>query len=286
MAALWGISGGLSGLLIDRGWEPLIVAFWRGLIGGVLALGWWPLAGGTRGRPNWRMVAPSVMAGLGVAGNLSFYCISIAHTSVAVAATLLYTAPLYVHPAALATGQERLRWTRGAALGLIMLGVVLLTNVVAVDTSQLSWLGILAGLAGGASYAVFIFGFRQASRHARPPSALAIAVAVFAVALLPLIDIGNAGPAPISHNLPLFIALSLVGGGLSFPAVCVRAAWHVARTGLGRGDNRTRDGRTVRPAGAGRYAGPAPARRHGIDHRHGDSAERRTGARRLWIARP
>lgn len=40
---------------------------------------------------------------------------------------------------------------------------------------------------------------------------------MFVVALLPLIDIGRAGPALISHHLPLFLALGLTGGGLSFP---------------------------------------------------------------------
>ncbi len=46
---------------------------------------------------------------------------------------------------------------------------------------------------------------------------LTIAFAVFVVAPLPLIDIGHAGRALISHHLPLFPALGLTGGGLSLP---------------------------------------------------------------------
>ncbi|WP_222843060.1 DMT family transporter [Salinisphaera sp. LB1] len=216
-AAFWGLSGGLSGLLIEHGWAPLLVAFCRGLIGGALILGWWLLAPGRYRRPDWRMLAASAIAGVGVAGNLGFYCISIAHTSVAVAATLLYTAPLYVYLAALVMRTERLRWPRLLALALIILGVVLLTRVFQVDPAKLSWLGILAGLGGGLSYAVFIFGFGQATRYGRPPSVLAIAFAVFVVVLLPLIDIGRAGAALGSADVGLFVALGLAGGGLSFP---------------------------------------------------------------------
>lgn len=216
-AALWGISGGLSGLLIDHGWAPLSIAFCRGVIGGVIMLGWWLGTGGTRQLPRWRQIGSAAIAGLGVAGNLSFYCLSIAHTSVAVAATLLYTAPLYVYLAALAMCTERLRWSRVIALGLIVLGVVLLTQVFEVKPAQLSWVGILAGLAGGLSYAVFIFGFRQANRHGRPPSTLTIAFIVFMIVLLPLVDLHDIGAALGSHDLLMLIALGLAGGGLSFP---------------------------------------------------------------------
>ncbi|WP_423822249.1 DMT family transporter [Salinisphaera sp. SPP-AMP-43] len=216
-AALWGLSGGLSGLLISHGWAPLLIAFCRGAIGGVLLLCWWLATGAVRSRPDWRLITASALAGLGVAGNLSFYCVAIAHTSVSVAATLLYTAPLYVYLAALLMGTEALRWSRLLALALIMLGVVLLTRVFAVDPGQLSWIGILAGLAGGLSYAVFIFGFGQANRYGRPPTVLTIAFAVFVFVLLPLIDISRAGDALGSADLGLLVALGLAGAGLSFP---------------------------------------------------------------------
>ncbi|WP_340638699.1 EamA family transporter [Vreelandella lionensis] len=91
-AFFWGISGGIAGILLDSGWDAAVVSFYRGFVGLLFALGWLLLQRGGRGlasRPLWFW---SVVAGLGVAGNFTFYFLSIDHGSVAVAATLMYFA--------------------------------------------------------------------------------------------------------------------------------------------------------------------------------------------------
>lgn len=41
LAALsWGLSGGIAGILIARGWDPFVVSFYRGAIGLVFVLVW------------------------------------------------------------------------------------------------------------------------------------------------------------------------------------------------------------------------------------------------------
>ena len=39
-ALFWGLSGGIGGLLMANGWDPFVVAFWRGAIGLVFVLAW------------------------------------------------------------------------------------------------------------------------------------------------------------------------------------------------------------------------------------------------------
>ena len=41
LAALcWGLSGGIGGILMDDGWDPFVVSFYRGAIGLLCVLLW------------------------------------------------------------------------------------------------------------------------------------------------------------------------------------------------------------------------------------------------------
>ncbi len=98
LAALcWGLSGGIGGILISEGWSPTVVSLYRGLIGLVCVLIWLALRPAGSGMTSPRLWFWSVIAGIGVAGNFSFYFLSIAEGSVAVAATLMYSAPVFVY---------------------------------------------------------------------------------------------------------------------------------------------------------------------------------------------
>lgn len=216
-ALLWGISGGLSGLLIDHGWAPLLVSFCRGCIGAVILVLWWLCSPTARGRLDRRLVAWSLLAGLGVAGNLSFYCLSIAHANVAVAATLIYTAPIYVYLVSFATGIERISMLKVAAIILVMVGIVLLTGVLDTRASAVSVLGIGAGLLSGVAYALFIFGFKYAHQRGPAQPVLCIAFVAFVLVMLPFVGLADAASAGVSGDAGLFLALGIAGAGLSFP---------------------------------------------------------------------
>lgn len=74
-AFLWGVSGGIGGLLMNHGWSPLVVTFYRGAVGLLCIFAWWALHRQSStpkegGRYHWLW---SLLAGLGVAGNLTFY---------------------------------------------------------------------------------------------------------------------------------------------------------------------------------------------------------------------
>jgi len=97
LAALcWGVSGGIGGILMGDGWDAFVVSFYRGAIGLAFVLAWLVLRPRGSGLASRRLWLWSALAGLGVAGNFAFYFVSIAQGSVAVAATLMYCAPVFV----------------------------------------------------------------------------------------------------------------------------------------------------------------------------------------------
>lgn len=215
-AFFWGISGGIAGILLDGGWDAAVVSFYRGFVGLLFALVWLLLQRGGTGlasRPLWFW---SVVAGLGVAGNFMFYFISIEHGSVAVAATLMYCAPVFVYLVSFALKLERPTTAKWLAIALVMVGVVLLTKLYAIGASGLSLMGVATGLLAGLSYAVFIFGFKYAAPHGSPAAVLSIAFTVLAVVLLLPADTSQVLSVISAPELPLFVALGILGAGLSF----------------------------------------------------------------------
>ena len=215
-AFFWGISGGIASLLIADGWDTSVVSLYRGGIGLLIVLGWLllrPRRSGLASRSLWWW---STVAGLGVAGNFFFYFTSIEQGNVAVAATLMYCAPVFVYLLSFALKLEKPTALKWSAIVLVMLGIVLLTKLYAISTSDLSLLGVGAGLLAGLSYAVFIFGFKYAAPHGSPQAILTIAFAVLTLALLLPSDTGQAIAVLGSPQWPLFITLGVLGAGLSF----------------------------------------------------------------------
>lgn len=215
-ALFWGISGGIAGILLNSGWDAAVVSFYRGFVGLLFALVWLLLQRGGRGLASRQLWFWSVVAGLGVAGNFTFYFISIEHGSVAVAATLMYCAPVFVYLASFALKLERPTAAKWLAIALVMVGVVLLTKLYAIGASGLSLMGVVTGLLAGLSYAVFIFGFKYAASHGSPAAILSIAFAVLAAVLLLPADLPQALSVISAPALPLFVVLGILGAGLSF----------------------------------------------------------------------
>lgn len=215
-AFFWGISGGIAGILLDSGWDPAVVSFYRGFVGLFFALVWLLFQRRHSGLNSRQLWFWSVVAGLGVAGNFTFYFLSIEYGNVAVAATLMYCAPVFVYLVSFALKLERPTAAKWLAIAMVMVGVVLLTKLYAIGASGLSLIGVGAGLLAGLSYALFIFGFKYAAPHGSPSAILMIAFTVLAITLLLPADIPQVIRVINAPALPLFVALGILGAGLSF----------------------------------------------------------------------
>ncbi|MGP9764839.1 DMT family transporter [Halomonas sp. AOP13-D3-9] len=215
-AFFWGISGGIAGILLDSGWDPAVVSFYRGFVGLLFALVWLLFQRSHSGLNSRQLWFWSVVAGLGVAGNFTFYFLSIEYGNVAVAATLMYCAPVFVYLVSFALKLERPTAAKWLAIALVMVGVVLLTKLYAIGASDLSLMGVGTGLLASLSYALFIFGFKYAAPHGSPSAVLTIAFTVLAIALLLPADIPQVISVINAPELPLFVVLGILGAGLSF----------------------------------------------------------------------
>ena len=216
-AFLWGVSGGIAAMLMDQGWDPLVVSFYRGAIGFACFAVWWLARSRRIPLPDRKTLAWAALAGLGVAGNFVFYFLSISQANVAVAVTLMYMEPIYVCVVLLVIGAMRLTPALVIAIGAVVFGVALLTQLIGgARLDDLSLFGVLAGLLSGVAYAVFLFGFQNATRRAPSVVVLGVAFAVFLLVLAPLVDHGQVAAAPFSADVPLFLLLGLFGAGLSF----------------------------------------------------------------------
>ena len=230
LAALcWGLSGGIAGIVMADGWEPLVVAFYRAAIGFLFALAWLLLRPGGSGLGNTRLWFWSVLAGIGVAGNFAFYFVSIAQGNVAVAVTLMYCAPVVVYLVSFAFRLERPTPIKLVAIALVMLGILLLTQVYDTSIDGITVFGIAAGLLAGLCYAVFIFGFKYAAPHGSPQAVLSIAFAAVAMILIWPAGVDRPIAVPGAADLPLFVLLGVFGAGLSF-ALYVIGLKHIAPT--------------------------------------------------------
>jgi len=217
LAALcWGVSGGFAALLMADGWDAAVLALYRGAVGLLFAVAWLALRPRRSGLSDRRLWFWAAIAGLGVAGNFLFYFVGIAEVSVAVAATLMYCAPIYVYLLSVLLGIEASDPWRWLAVALVMLGIVLLTGVYDTGAGGITLPGIGYGLLSGLCYAAFIFAFRYAAPRGSPQAILVVAFAVLVAAL--------AGPSDFSRVLldlgspdwPLLGALGVLGAGLSF----------------------------------------------------------------------
>lgn len=215
-ALLWGLSGGIAGILIAQGWEPVVVSFYQGAIGLVFVSVWLMARPRGSGLGSARLWFWSAIAGLGVAGNFALYFISIAAGSVSVAATLMYCAPVFVYAASVALKLETPTLSKWVAVALVMLGVVLLTGVYEISAGDVTLLAAGAGLLSGVSYAIFILGFKYAAPHGSPQAILVVAFAALVVALVWIGDSEQMVAVLSAPSWPLFAIIGVFGAGLSF----------------------------------------------------------------------
>ncbi|WP_088036120.1 DMT family transporter [Evansella clarkii] len=215
-AVCWGISGGIGDILMNKGWDPIVISFYRGAVAFICFLAWFLI----RFRKNWlfstHLYIWSLLAGVGVAGNFTFYFLSIQASSIAVAATLMYTAPVFVLLISFVLRLERSTWFKWGCITGVLLGIILLTGAYSTDSISVSFLGAAAGLAAGLSYALFIFGFKNASSIGNPPTTLTIAFFSFCLILYLFADNEETASVLTSSDIGWFLLLGIVGAGLSF----------------------------------------------------------------------
>ncbi len=217
LAALcWGLSGGIGGILTAQGWDPLVVSFYRGAIGLLFVLVWLALRPQRSGLASRQLWFWSLLAGVGIAGNFAFYFLSIAEGSVAVAATLMYCAPVFVYLVSFALKLEKPTPFKWISMVMVLIGVVLLTGTYEAGVGEVTPLAAAAGILSGISYAIFIFGFKYAAPHGSPQAILVIAFAALVFISIWLGDTDQIVAVPSCPSWPLFAALGVIGAGLSF----------------------------------------------------------------------
>ncbi|GEN44631.1 DMT family transporter [Alkalibacillus haloalkaliphilus] len=215
-AICWGITGGIADILMSKGWSPIVISFFRGAVGFICFFLWFLY----RFRLNWiystRFYIWSFLAGVGVAGNFTFYFLSIQESSVAVAVTLMYTAPIFVLLVSFLIGIEQSTWFKWGCISSVLMGIFFLTGAYNTESISVSFLGTAAGLASGLSYALFIFGFKNASSIGKPQATLTIAFLSFCLVLFLFMDNEEAATVVTSSDIGWFLLIGILGAGISF----------------------------------------------------------------------
>lgn len=212
----WGVSGVIASLLMNKDWSPIVISFYRGFVGLLFFVVWLLL----HFKKNWvvslRLYIWAIIAGLGVAGNFTFYFLSIEASSVPVAATLMYTAPVFVLLTSFLLRLERSTWFKWASIAGVLSGIILLTGAYNTDSLSVSFLGAATGLASAISYALFIFSFKKASEYGKPQLTLSIAFLSFCLVLFVLMDNKESVAVLASPDAGWFLLLGIIGAGISF----------------------------------------------------------------------
>jgi drug/metabolite transporter, DME family len=215
-AICWGISGGIADVLMNKGWDPIVISLYRGAVGFICFFMWFLLRFKQNKVLSPRLFIWALIAGVGVAGNFTFYFLSIEASSVAVASTLMYTAPVFVLLISFLLRIENSTWFKWGCIAGVLIGIILLTGAYNTESISVSFWGMAAGLAAGLSYVLFIFGFKNASSIGKPPITLTIAFFSFCLLLLLFTDKGEAADVLVSSDIGLFLLLGILGAGLSF----------------------------------------------------------------------
>jgi drug/metabolite transporter, DME family len=185
-AVLWASIGPASRFSLDGGLDPLELAFWRGILGGVF----FGAHAAARGRFRIaRQDVPAVVA-FALVGVTLFYAAffeAVRTGGAALAAVLLYTAPVWVIFASALWLNERVTVRKLVAVAVILAGVALVALSSGAGV-RFSGAAFVWGLLSGVAYATYyLFG----KRYFGPYDASTIflyAMPVGALALIPWID--------------------------------------------------------------------------------------------------
>lgn len=185
---LWGFSGFFVNHLKARGLESPEISVMRLGFTFVLMALWALIFRRDVFVTKKRCVKYYIGCGLGMVGSSLFYFYAIPMTSMAVAAVLMYTAPIIVVVLSIFIFHEHLTILKTICCLASFLGAALVSGIVG-GVDHISVPGLLFGCAAGFSYALYsIFSSLALMRGAKP---LSITVYAFCFATLAMIPFGN-----------------------------------------------------------------------------------------------
>ncbi|MDR3589402.1 MAG: EamA family transporter [Negativicutes bacterium] len=186
-ATLWGVVSLFVKGLTFYGFSALQIVAIRGGIGALILTVY--LAATDRRLLAIKPADSKYFVGTGIFSIVFFnwcYFTAIRDTSVAVAASLLYTAPAFVAVLSRFFFREELTGRKAGALAATFLGSMLVVGVLPGFKGAISMSGLLAGLGAGLGYALYsIFGKFALARY-RPLTVTTYTFLFAAVALLPV----------------------------------------------------------------------------------------------------
>lgn len=206
---LWGLIALFVHRLSDSGMESLPIVCYRNVLAAILLGGWLAVRSPKRLRIRLRDIW--IFLGTGIVSIALFnYCyfVTLQHASVAVAALLLYTSPVFIMLFARVLFGEKITRRKLFALVLTVVGCACVTGVFS-ETQTIPPLFVLTGLGSGLFYGLYsIFGKKALERY-ETETVTFYTFAVAAVATLPF-SVQNC--AAVIHEDP---AVLLFGFGLA-----------------------------------------------------------------------
>lgn len=210
-AALWGIIGLFVTFLYDYGFTPVQVVAVRVSSAALLLLIYTYFNGKKDLRINWK--DSHYFIGTGIISIVFFnLCLFIAmeETSIAVAVTLLYTAPAFVTIFSRFLFGELFTGNKILALAITLIGCSLVVGLIPFSGFDLSLYGVLAGLGSGFFYALYsIF----ATYALRKYSSVTVTVYTFVFASIAILPFAGLGDIKSTFTLPA-VWLNIGGIGL------------------------------------------------------------------------
>jgi DME family drug/metabolite transporter len=193
-AVLWGLLGPVTRIALEQGMDAVEVAVWRAL----LAAGLFAVHAAVIRRVRLeRRDVPSVLAFgvVGVAGLLACYSRAVEAGGAALAAILLYTAPVWVAVLSALFLGERMTGRKLLALGVATAGVAGIAASSGGGGIRLTPAALAWGLASGFAYALYyLFGKRYFDKYSTA-TIFVYALPVGALTMLPMAQFTHKTPA-------------------------------------------------------------------------------------------
>jgi len=185
----WALLGPVARIAFTEGVPPLTVAFWRATVAALLFSAHAAVTGTLPLRSRDRMSA-MVLGVVAVAGLYVSYFESVQRGGAALAAILLYSAPVWVAIGAHFALRERVTRSEAGALLLTLAGVSLVVLFPASGDAevQASWSAVAWGLGSGVSYALYFLLGRSLFAHNAPARVMSWALASGAIVLAPFVQ--------------------------------------------------------------------------------------------------
>lgn len=216
--ALWGIIAVFVRALNAAGFSAMQVVFVRVAFSAALLVLF--LAIKDRGALRIRLRDLWCFVGTGIVSIVFFnYCYftTIETSSVAVAALLLYTSPVFVMLFSLLLFGERFTLRKGAALVCTVLGCACVTGVLSGSGPSMRPAALLTGLGAGLFYALYTVFSKFALRRYRPVTVTAYTFLVAAVGSAPFSDLPAVGERLMRPGaLPAVLAMAAICTVLPF----------------------------------------------------------------------